>query len=202
MLSSVFDDIRGAFEGITTTTGLLRGIAGEEKELLLERCKVGIADFEDFLVLVNAMDIQQAAAIEAIQGRAEPPSGLFMEEYKSWQSEKFSRYNKIIGALTPEQQSDPKRLLVASPGERQKVAKRTRQTLVEIDAFLQDFRTTMAMFSKLASGISFMDAREQLIQEENMLDSSRAPSSRGASRKMRKGGKGTGDGSQPEWMKL
>jgi len=142
----------------------------------------GEIDFSDYVQLTRMM------TASASQGK-DPDVDVAVV------AKKLEEYKAILDAMTPLERSKPERLLENAMRVDfiERIAKESKTTEKSVHTFLAEFKTTRAMFVKLASGKKWKQVQRELsdeVLEEKMVGKPRSQR-RGVGGKRRK---------QPEWM--
>jgi len=201
MCKGIFDDLQSSLTDKAVQAA--SGMTAEESEALMEKCKKGNINLDDYLTLMKMFsklgEVRDAVAPLANMLKNQAGADEDIENAKSQLGEKEA----LVAALSEEERANPDVFFESGTAGRKAIrrwAEAAKKTDQEILDFMLEYRTIKSMFSRIQSGEDFADVQRELKMDAEELKSTLK------SRKARRASKGKsakkGGGKQPEWMTL
>lgn len=179
------------------------GLSEEENEKLIERCRSGDMDFNDF---VNTLKLFQgvAEAASGAKGVMDKLTGQDKAEENAEAKAKLEEKEYIISVMTPEQRADPDIFFKGGPSTRKALADlatASSRSESDINEFIIEFRALRSTLMKMVNGGTDYEevVAEVKKESEGWKMATKSRTARRQAKLKAGGGKQRG---QPEWMTL
>lgn len=179
------------------------GLSEEENDKLIERCRSGEMDFNDFVKTLKVFQGVGEAAMGA-KGVMDKLTGQDNAEEEAEAKAKLAEKEYIISVMTPEQRADPGIFFKGGPSTRKALsdlAKAASRSESDINAFIIEFRALRSTLMKMVQpGTDYEEVVAEVKKESE--EWTMATKSRTARRQAKMKASGRKQRGQPEWMTL